>query len=158
MKKTLSLLLLLSLTEGCASATRIRRDPTVHDCALARPAFDNPFSDTAGWTMRRYQWHIMYAGLTTGAAVGIHKATGLSPAKSAALATIAVGFVPHIRGYARGSYGINIGDWIADGWMRSAPAWFVLGHSDGGDETKTHLLAASSYLLGYAATACYASP
>jgi len=45
------------------------------DCSLARRAYDNPFSDSRGWSMRRYQWHGFYAGLSTLAAYGIHKTT-----------------------------------------------------------------------------------
>jgi hypothetical protein len=141
-----------------AAAQLLRRDPTVRNCNLAEQAYDNPFSDGSGWTMRRYQWHIFYAGLTSGAAYGIHKVTHLPPWASAAIATVGIGLVPHIRGYANKTYGINVGDWTFDLWTRGAPALAVAGGVGDVGSTRSRILAGTTYLAGYAALACYASP
>lgn len=156
--KTLTLLLCLALALPLQAQLRFSSSPP--DCALARKAFDNYIGDghAGGFTLRRYQHHALGAGISTLAAVGVRRVTKLPPWASAAIAVAAVGVAPHVRGYIRGTYNINLRDWIADGWIRSAPAWFVIGHNDKGSSTKTHALAATTYLAGYFAVACYASP
>jgi hypothetical protein len=153
-----ALLAAFFLLSSSAEAQLLRRDPTVRNCALGDKAYDNPFSDHAGWTMRRYEWHLFYAGLTSGVAYGIHKVTKLPPWASATIATVGIGLVPHIRGYARKEYGINAGDWAFDLWTRGAPALAVAGGVGDIGTTRSRILAGTTYLAGYAALACYASP
>jgi hypothetical protein len=121
-------------------------------------AFDNYIGDghAGGFTLPRYQHHLIGAGLSTAAAIGLHKITRLPTWAAATVAVVGVGLVPHVRGYMRGTYDINLSDWIADGWIRSAPAWYAIGH--GGHSTSSHVLSATTYLAGYAAVACWASP
>jgi len=127
------------------------------DCRLARQAYDNPFSDSRGWSMRRYQWHAFYAGLSTAAAYGIHKTTRLPKWASAAIATVGIGLVPHIRGgLIKRDYPVHVLDWSFDVMNRSAPAFFVLGQS--GNNWKSRTLAATTFVGGYLALACYSSP
>lgn len=124
------------------------------DCALARPMYDNPLPRT-GWVMRRYEWHVGYA-LTTGAvAYGVHRFTSLPGWMSAAGAVVVIGIVPHVTGWIRGSYPIDLRDWGFDLWNRSLPLWVLLGR---GRDRTTQALAASTYVAGYFALACYASP
>lgn len=152
------LLLLLLIPTALFAQLRVNRGRC--DWNLGRRAFDNYIGDghAGGFTLPRYQHHMIGAGLSTAAAYGVHKVTKLPPWVSAAVAVVGVGLVPHVRGYIRGTYDINVTDWIADGWIRSMPAWFVIGHNDHGDSKKTHLLAATTYLAGYGAVACFASP
>ena len=139
------------------NAAHGQRSSTVADCRLARQAYDNPFSDSRGWSMRRYQWHAFYAGLSTVAAYGIHKTTRLPTWASAAIATVGIGLVPHIRsGLIMREYPVHVLDWSFDVMNRSAPAFFVLGQS--GDNWKSRTLAATTFVGGYLALACYSSP
>jgi len=139
------------------NAAHGQRSSTAADCRLARQAYDNPFSDSRGWSMRRYQWHAFYAGLSTAAAYGIHKTTRLPTWASAAIATVGIGLVPHIRsGLIMRDYPVHVLDWIFDVMNRSAPAFFVLGQS--GDNWKSRTLAATTFVGGYLALACYSSP
>ena len=127
------------------------------DCNLARRAYDNPFSDSRGWSMRRYQWHGFYAGLSTLAAYGIHKSTRLPAWASAAIASVGIGLVPHIRGgLIKRDYPVNALDWSFDALNRSAPSFFVLGGRGNNWQSKT--IAATSFVGGYLALACYSSP
>jgi hypothetical protein len=130
---------------------------TPRDCNLARPAYDNPFSDSRGWTMRRYEWHAFYAGLSTLTAYGIHKTTKLPAWASATIATVGIGLLPHIRGgLIKHEYGVNALDWGFDVLDRGAPALLVLGRSGHTWQSKT--LAATTLVAGYFALACYSSP
>jgi hypothetical protein len=128
------------------------------DCNLARKAFDNYIGDghAGGFTVRRYQHHLIGAGISTVTAIGLRKVLHLPNWATASIAVAGVGVVPHVRGYLRGTYDINARDWIADAWIRSAPAWYAIGH--GGHDAKSHVLAATTYIAGYFAVACYASP
>jgi hypothetical protein len=47
---------------SAAHVTHAQTGSTAADCRLARSAYENPFSDSRGWSMRRYQWHAFYAG------------------------------------------------------------------------------------------------
>jgi len=131
--------------------------PRAADCNLARKSYDNPFSDHSGWSMRRYEWHAFYAGLSTLTAYGIHKTTKLPTWASAAIATVGLGLVPHIRGgLIKHDYPVNALDWSFDVLNRAAPAFIVLGKSGNNWESKT--IAATSFVGGYFALACYSSP
>ena len=127
------------------------------DCNLARRAYDNPFSDRSGWTMRRYQWHGFYAGLSTLTAYGIHKTTKLPRWASATIATVGVGLIPHIRSsLVKHQYDVDTRDWAFDLFNRGAPAVLLVGRS--GNSWQSNSLAAAGFVGGYLALACYASP
>ena len=151
---------ILLATLALVSATHAAQSQTTHsasDCRLARRAYDNPFSDSRGWSMRRYEWHAFYAGLSTLTAYGIHKTTKLPSWASAAIATVGIGLVPHIRGgLIRRDYAINALDWSFDVVNRGAPAFVALGQSGKSWESKT--LAATAFVGSYLALACYSSP
>ena len=151
-------LLLGSLAlSSAAHVTHAQTASTAADCRLARRAYDNPFSDSRGWSMRRYQWHAFYAGLSTAAAYGIHKTTKLPKWASAAIATVGIGLVPHIRsGLIMHEYPVHALDWGFDVLNRGAPTFLVLGES--GDNWKSRTLAATTFVGGYLALACYSSP
>jgi hypothetical protein len=124
---------------------------------LARRAYDNPFSDSRGWEMRRYQWHAFYAGLSTLTAYGIHRTTKLPTWASAAVATVGIGVLPHIRGgLIKRDYKVNALDWGFDVFNRGAPTILVVGQSGNNWQSKT--LAATTFVGGYFALACYSSP
>jgi len=107
--------------------------------------------------MRRYQWHAFYAALSTATAEVIHRTTHLPRWASAVTATVGLGLVPHIRGglFDR-RYPINPADWGFDLFDRAAPIFVWSGASGGTVRSQT--LAATPFLVGYAALACYASP
>jgi hypothetical protein len=124
---------------------------------LARRAYDNPFSDSRGWSMRRYQWHAFYAGLSTLTAYGIHKTTKLPAWASAAVATVGIGLLPHIRGgLIKHDYKVNPLDWGFDMFNRGAPTILLVGQS--GNTWQSRTLAATTLVGGYFALACYSSP
>lgn len=150
------LILVCAITPRLAHA-QLRFEKGRCDWNLQRRAFDNYIGDghAGGFTVPRWQHHVIGASLSTGAAVGLRK-LGLPKWAAATVAVVGVGIVPHVRGYVHGRYDINALDWIADGWIRSAPAWYVIGH-DGHSKT-SHALAATTYLAGYGAVACWASP
>jgi hypothetical protein len=137
-----------------ASAQRPRHGP---DCNLAERRYDNPFADHSGWSMRRYQWHAFYAGMSTAAAEAIHRTTHLPRWASAVTATVGIGLIPHIRsGLVAKRYPFNPADWGFDLFDRAAPIFVWSGMSGGTWPSRT--VAATTYLAGYAALACYASP
>ncbi len=107
--------------------------------------------------MRRYEWHAFYAGLSTLTAYGIHKTTKLPRWASAAIATVGIGLVPHIRGgLIKRDYPVHALDWGFDILNRGAPAFLVMGQA--GNSWQSRALAATAYIGGYAALACYSSP
>jgi hypothetical protein len=141
-----------------ASASSAQNAPSSpRDCDLTKRRFDDPFADHAGWWMPRYQWHAFYAVASVAAAEGIHRVTHMPRWASAVTATVALGIIPHIRGgLVTKRYPIDPLDWGFDAFNRSAPL-FVWGGDRGGTwQSKT--LAATSYVAGYAALVCYASP
>jgi hypothetical protein len=152
------LCLLFALVPRMVHAQTLRFQPGRCDWNLQRKAFDNYIGDghAGGFAIPRWQHHVLGASLSTAAAIGLHKITRLPTWAAATIAVVGVGFVPHARGYIRGTYDINLPDWIADGWIRSAPAWYAIGHS--GHSKTSHVLAATTYLAGYGAVACWASP
>jgi len=127
------------------------------DCNLAEKRYDNPFADHSGWRMRRYQWHAFYAVASIATAEGIHRATRLPRWASAVTATVALGLIPHIRnGLVLRRYPINTLDWGFDLFNRAAPIFVWSGRQS--DDWKARTLAATGYVAGYAALACYSSP
>jgi hypothetical protein len=160
-RRAMTIVALLAVAIGPAHAQRLEIAMQPANCALADQAFDNPFSDATGWTMRRYQWHGFYAALSLTAAYVIHRATGLPPWLSATVASVGIGLVPHIRGgLIRRDYPIDPADWAFDAWNRSTPLLWVLGtrSADSAHRTRAALSAAAIYAGGYAALACHASP
>jgi hypothetical protein len=127
------------------------------DCNLAEKRFDNPFADHSGWSMRRYEWHAFYAAASTATAEGIHRITHMPRWASAVTATVALGIVPHLRsGVFVRRYPVNPPDWGFDLFNRAAPL-FVWSAVRGGT-TRSDVLSATTYVAGYVALACYASP
>jgi hypothetical protein len=149
----------LLAASSSADAQAIRLEHRPPDCNLARPAFDNPFSDRAGWTMPRYAWHGFYAALSTASAEGLHHLTGWPRWSTALIASVGIGFIPHVRQVILAPSGqrtINVRDWAFDGFVRSAPLILWTGTSDGTWQSKT--LAATTLLGGYFSLACWGSP
>lgn len=127
------------------------------DCNLAEKRFDNPFADHSGWSMRRYEWHAFYATASTATAEGIHRVTHLPRWASALTATVALGIIPHVRsGLLVRRYPVNPPDWGFDLFNRAAPL-FVWSGLKGGT-VRSEVVSATTYVAGYAALACYASP
>lgn len=128
-------------------------NPQTRDCRLTRSAYDNPLSDTQGYWQPRIAWHAEYAALSFAAAYTIHRVTHLSPMWSAAVTTVGLGLIPHIRGsLMNGTYPIHPMDWAFDMWDRGMP--FVWAASGDYGYKRPALV----WLAGYAALACYAEP
>jgi len=134
-------------------AQRISIAQPSRDCRLTRSAFDNSFSDSRGYWQPRIAWHAEYAALSLATAYGIHRVTHLSPMWSAAVATVGLGLVPHIRGgIVNRSYPINPMDWTFDLWDRGAPVAWAYGRDNG------YMKPALVWLSGYAGLACWGEP
>jgi hypothetical protein len=140
-----------------ASALPAQTSPNSPDCDLTKRRFDDPFRDHSGWWMPRYQWHAFYAVASIAAAEGIHRVTHMPRWASAVTATVALGLVPHIRGgLVTKRYPIDPLDWGFDAFNRSAPIFVWGGERAGTWQSRT--IAATSYVAGYAALVCFASP
>jgi hypothetical protein len=148
----LAFALLLCTTARVAHAQQARP----RDCNLARQAYDDPFADSRGWHMRRYQWHTFYAGLSVATAEVIHRTTHMPRWASAATATVAIGLVPHVRGVIRHRYPFDARDWAFDLVNRSAPlfVWRATRPQPWASRAAT----AAGYAASYLSLACYASP
>lgn len=154
--RTCFLLAFLALPCATLAAQTSSKVPP-RDCNLARRAYDNPLSDSQGWTMRRYEWHAFYAGVSTLTAYGIHKTTKLPRWASATIATVGIGLIPHIRGgLLKHQYPVDLRDWAFDLFDRGAPAFLLVGRAD--NTWRSNALAATAFVGGYAALACYSSP
>ena len=150
--------ILLAASVG-AQGLKVTQPPG--DCNLIERKFDNPFSDTKGYVQPRIAWHAEYAVASMGIAYAVHRITHLPGWASAAAATIAIGVVPHVRSVLiQRRYPIDPGDLAFDFWDRATPAFWMVGHRDDSTRTvwKNHMIAGGTWLLGYAALACYASP
>lgn len=161
--RSLFAVLALSCAPIATAPAQLRVHSGTCDWRLARPAFDNYIGDghAGGFTAPRYVHHAATASLSALAAIGLHKVTRLPTWAAATVAVVGVGLVPHVRGYMRGTYDINVQDWIADAVIRSGPAWYAIAH--GSDtrlkhDTRSHVLAGTTYLASYLAVACWASP
>jgi len=142
-----------------AQGLKVSQPPA--NCDLTQRKFDNPFSDTKGYVQPRIAWHAEYAVASMGIAYAVHRVTHLPGWASAAAATIAIGVVPHVRSVLiQRRYPINPGDLAFDFWDRATPGFWVIGHRDDATRPvwKNHLISGGTWLLGYAALACYASP
>ena len=126
------------------------------DCNLARKSFDNPFSDSHGYSLRRYQWHAAYA--TTGAIVGetIHRTTGLPRWASFLIAGTTIKVIPHVRGVMEHRYAFNGRDWAFDAFIGAAPLIAWAGWTGGNWQSRA--LGATTLVGGYFSLACFASP
>ncbi len=103
-----------------AQAIRFRQD--VPNCHVLAPRFDNPLSDTKGFTQRALYWDAEYAALSVVTAKALHRWTPLPSWAIAAVPSIGFGLAPHVRGYLRGSYPISL-HWLQVAWDRSLPAF-----------------------------------
>jgi hypothetical protein len=147
------MLKVLAATMLLASALAGAQQP---DCNLAERSYDNPFSDSHGFTLRRYQWHGAYA--TAGALVGetVHRTTRLPRWASFLIAGTTIKVVPHVRGVLAHRYPFNARDWAFDAFIGAAPLIAWAGWTGGNWRTRT--LGALSLTTGYFALACFASP
>jgi hypothetical protein len=158
MQAEMRFLLLAPLVAGlCIArdlpAQRLAISQPARDCRLTRSAFDNPFSDRQGYWQPRIAWHAEYAALSFGVAYAIHRVTHLPPMWSAAVTTVGLGLVPHIRGgMINHAYAIHPMDWAFDTWDRGTPFVWSVGRDHG--YTKPALM----WLAGYAGLACWAEP
>ena len=140
----------------CSTSRMVHAQAPTRDCNLARRAYDDPFSDSHGWHMRRYEWHAFYAGLSVAAAEALHRTTHMPRWASAATATIAIGLIPHVRGVIRHKYPFDGPDWAFDLVDRSAP---LVVWRESLDQPWTERAAtAAAYVGAYLSLACYASP
>jgi hypothetical protein len=127
--------------------------PPTRDCRLTRSAYDNPFSDGSGYWQPRIAWHAEYAALSLAVAYTIHRVTHLPPMWSAAVTTLGLGLLPHIRGsLINDTYPVHSMDWAFDVWNRGTPFVWAVGRDRG--YTKPALV----WLAGYAGLACWAEP
>jgi hypothetical protein len=126
---------------------RLRVEQATPRCRPLEQRFDNPLSDTRGWNMPAVAWWTLYPVVTSGAAYGIHKITRLPPKASAVIAAVAIGLVPHLRGYSRGAYPINPGDWTFDAVNRALPV-FAMSERRG----------VVAWTASVAVLSCFASP
>ena len=140
----------------CSTARIVSAQAPSRDCDLARRAYDDPFADSRGWHMRRYEWHAFYAGLSVATAEALHRVTHMPRWASAVTATVALGLVPHVRGVIRHKYPFNGPDWAFDLVNRSAPlfVWQASREPRWTGQAAT----AASYVGAYLSLACYASP
>jgi len=148
----LAFALLLCTTARVAHAQQARP----RDCNLARQAYDDPFADSRGWHMRRYQWHTFYAGLSVATAEVIHRTTHMPRWASAATATVAIGLVPHVRGVIRHRYPFDARDWAFDLVNRSAPLF--VWRATRPQPWTSRAATTAGYAASYLSLACYASP
>lgn len=132
------------------------------DCALARKTFDNPFSDSKGWVMRRYEWHTFYVSLSGVTALALRHAP-FAPSwlrgriGSGAVTAVGLGIVPHVRSVLiQRRYPIDPLDLAFDLWDKSGTLVGGLGASGATWQSRT--LAATTWAGGYLALMCYASP
>jgi hypothetical protein len=116
-------MLLLVFTTGCAPV--VWRAP---DRCLSCSAYDNPFgkgslalapgqNGEGGWWMRRYQWHLAYAGASLGIDYLARK-LGVGETPAAVGTSLVLGLGPHLL---QQQPRIDAADWIADLWIRSTP-------------------------------------
>jgi hypothetical protein len=150
-------LLLVCVAPIRAQSVRFVNQPP--DCDLARKAYDNPFSDSHGFVLRRYQWHAFYAALSTGSAEALHRITGWPRWSTALITSVGIGVVPHLRQTVMAADGhrtINARDWAFDAFIRSAPLILRTGRSARSWQSKT--LVATRFVGGYLTLACFASP
>ena len=140
----------------CSTSRIVNAQAPARDCNLARRAYDDPFSDSHGWHMRRYEWHAFYAGLSVAAAEALHRTTHMPRWASAATATIAIGLIPHVRGVIRHKYPFDGPDWAFDLVDRSAP--LVVWRESLDQPWTGRAMTAAAYVGGYLSLACYASP
>lgn len=103
---------------------------SAQDCRVFRMAWDNPYDDRHFYRAPRIAWHAEKAGLSW---LAMKKVPRWVPAV----------FVTalHVRGVARGTYRLNLADWIADAWIVSLPA-----------------MPKRLALVSYLPAACFASP
>lgn len=140
----------------CFTGHVVHAQAPIRDCNLARRAYDDPFADSHGWHMRRYEWHAFYAGLSLATAEALHRTTRMPRWASAVTASLALGLVPHVRGVIRHKYPFDGRDWAFDLVNRSAPvfAWRASRDQSMTERTAT----AAGYVGAYLSLACYASP
>lgn len=125
------------------------------NCNFAERAYDNPFSDHRGWTMRRYNWHAFYAGLGVTSAATLHR-VGVPRWVAVAVVPV-VRLALHVRGVQRGAYRIDVADFAFDSFVTTGiPAAYVVGVT----EKSARMTAAAGALLitSYALLGCEAWP
>src|SRR5262245_61037680 len=154
-----ALFVLLFISSAPIGAQRVRFVNQHPDCNFARKAYDNPFSDSHGFMLRRYQWHLFYGALSTGTAEALHQVTRWPRWTTALITSVGFGVVPHLRQTVMASGGhrtIDARDWAFDGFLRSAP--LILRTGTGRGSWQSNALAATGFVGGYLSLACYASP
>ena len=157
--KRLALCFVLFISTARIGAQSIRFVNRPADCNLARKAYDNPFSDSHGFMLRRYQWHLFFAAVSTGSAEALHQATGWPRWSTALITSVGFGVVPHVRQTLMASGGqrtIDVKDWAFDGLIRSAP--LILRTGSGRGSRQANAIAAVGFVGAYLSLACYASP
>lgn len=149
MRLSYLLLLLLSFSLPL-SVQGLKITQSKADCNVFESKFDNPFSDTRGWEMRRVYWHLGYAVASDFIANEIHDRLHV-PLKVATIGTaLGIGLIPHIRsGIIRRDNPINPMDWVFDLNNRSLPIYL---------DQSSKVLGISEYLVSYGATMCWSSP
>lgn len=151
-------LLLLVTCASLASGQGLIVQPSP-DCHLFAPAFDNPFSDTRGFTQPRIAWHAEYAVASYALASVVHRVTHLPPWLSATAAAAGIGVLPHVRSVLiQRRYPINPGDLAFDAVNRATPfVWLARG-----DSTRSwvgnHWKPAAVWLAADVSLACFSSP
>jgi hypothetical protein len=126
------------------------------DCHLARPAFDNPFSDRGGWYMPRYGWHVARAAGSGLLGEGLHRVTHLPRWASYLVAGVGIGVLPHVRGAVMHTYAFNLRDWSFDAFLSATPLLTLETWAE--SSWRTRVFGTTTIVTGYLAGACYAQP
>jgi hypothetical protein len=144
------------------------------DCDPLALAWDKPLPGRE-YHAPRVVWWGGYALASMAAADGLDwvytKATHrkLPPWIGATTASAGIGLLPHVIGYAKHEYRINVGDWSFDLLTRSLPAFWRLGGTLGMEDrlqsrrlgigrTGARLIALGAYAGGAYLLHCRASP
>jgi hypothetical protein len=85
------------------------------DWALSRRMEDG------GVVMRRYEWHLARAALSSGVAWTLTRVTPMRGRTAAVVAMVSTGVLPHLVGVLRCTYPWDGPDWIADAVIASVP-------------------------------------
>ena len=161
MRRLTTALLLAGLFVAPLPAQGLRITQPSPDCRLWQSAFDNPFSDTNGYTQPRAVWHAEYALASYGIAALIQRVTHVRPWIAATMTTVAIGVLPHVRSVLiQRRYPINPGDLAFDAVNRATPFIAVARHTD--DSTRSflanHWKPVAVWLAADLSLACFSSP
>ena len=141
------------------SVTPSAPPPSAHgpDCNLAERRFDSLISTgtKGGFTAPRWEQHVIRIGITVSDATLVHVLFRRGPMASTVAGQLTVGEMPHL--FARlQRRPVDPRDAVADAFLASVPLIAVTGLS--AHSWQGAVLAATTILGGYLASACWLSP